>query len=134
MKICVVEDDPAYLFLLKEVIKSVDINLDVISFVNGKPAIDFLSLHVVEADFLPDVIFLDLNMPVMDGWMFLDVFEKLQPGLKKPIPVYVLSSSIAEKDIARANQNKLVVSFLGKPLEDTTLAEIIKRHGFKTKL
>jgi len=67
------------------------------------------------------VLFLDVNMPSMNGWEFLDRFDKLDDRIKNRIKTYILSSSVDKKDIERANQNKYVSHYLIKPLTKETI-------------
>ncbi len=71
----------------------------------------------------PEVIFLDINMPEMDGWEFLDEFAKLDSALKDGIAIYMLSSSQNPDDVIRAVKNPNVKDFLSKPLRIETLKE-----------
>ena len=73
---------------------------------------------------LPEVIFLDIIMPGMDGFQFLDEFEKLSDDIRKRCKIVLLSSSDSFKDLNRANKNKLVKKFLNKPLTIEMLSAI----------
>ena|ERR1700761_9579515 len=67
------------------------------------------------------VLFLDINMPVMNGWEFLERFEELDTAIKNRVKIYILSSSVDKRDIERAKQNKNVVHYLIKPLTKETI-------------
>ncbi len=84
--------------------------------------LDFLKS--AKSDELPEVIFLDIIMPGMDGFQFLDEFEKLDENIRKRCKVVMLSSSDSFKDLNRANKNKLVRKFLNKPLTIEMLSAI----------
>ncbi|MCB0482269.1 MAG: response regulator [Flavobacteriales bacterium] len=90
---------------------------------NGQEAIDLIQASVNES--FPDHIFLDINMPVLDGWGFLDLFDEIGniPG-EKP-KVFMLSSSIDEADTDRANKNPNVTSFISKPLNASKVNQIL---------
>ena len=125
-RLCLIEDDQAFLYLAKIIIQSVDNTIETISFPDGKPAFEFFEQNKKNASLLPDLILLDLNMPQMDGWGFLDAYDKIKVEIGKIIPIYILSSSIAEKDISRAKSNPLIVDFLSKPLEESKFADILR--------
>ncbi len=90
---------------------------------SGEEALKFLRDHASGTD-LPKIIFLDLNMPVMDGFAFLEEFEKLPDNLKAQCKVIVLSSSISPEDINRASTNQYVVKYVNKPLNERYLEAI----------
>ncbi|MBI2419991.1 MAG: response regulator [Ignavibacteriales bacterium] len=96
-------------------------------FFNGKTAIDNLRLIAGEKDKLPDLIFLDLNMPVMDGWQFLDEFTALSDLFAKKIPIYIVSSSIAAEDILRAKSYEVVNEYIVKPVTKEMLINILEK-------
>ena len=70
------------------------------------------------------VLFLDINMPKMDGWEFLEQFKKYSSQIKQQISIYVLSSSVDHRDIEKANANQYVKGFISKPLEYEALVAI----------
>ncbi len=76
------------------------------------------------ADHLPDLIFLDLNMPDFSGWDFLAQFALLQPLFKKPISIYILSSSVDHKEKARALKYSFVGDFYSKPIKRAQLEDL----------
>ena len=124
-KICLIEDDPAFMYLARLIVQTVDNTADILSFDDGSQAFKFLEKNKTDFSSLPDVIFLDLNMPYMDGWAFLDAYDTIKNDFSKTIPIYILSSSISESDISRAASNPLVVEFMSKPFEEQKLAEIL---------
>lgn len=87
------------------------------SFTNGQEALAELEASV-ELGTFPDLIFLDINMPVLDGWGFLEAFSHYPEELKKSCSLYILSSSIDEEDFKRAKTNKDVRDFFSKPLKN----------------
>src|SRR3954465_2646793 len=100
VRVCLIDDDQIYTFGFKKMISLKGINSQVINFGDGYQAITWLS-NPLNNQNLPDVIFLDINMPNMDGWEFLQEFAEIKSHLGKKITIYMLSSSIYLNDIYR---------------------------------
>lgn len=98
----VVDDDLVYHFIIKKLFSKCNVNANTSYFFNGLEAIDDLK-NKVKTDNVPDLILLDINMPVFDGWQFLEEFKKLKENLEKEITVYLVSSS---NDITDFNKYK----------------------------
>ena len=86
--------------------------------------IELMDYLAKKEDDLPQLLFLDLNMPVMDGFTFLFEFEKLPDNVKQNSKIIVLSSSISPEDINRASTNPLVLKYVNKPLNEKYLSAI----------
>ncbi|MGI4022244.1 MAG: response regulator [Janthinobacterium lividum] len=121
--IAVVDDDPIYTKALKNLLVSWKINNPFIFFSNGKEALDFILLKEVSE--LPDILLLDLNMPVINGWGFLENFTTATPQHKKDISIYLVSSSIWDEDLKRAQKVSLIKEFIIKPISKKKLFEIL---------
>ncbi len=91
---------------------------------NGGDVLEFLYANKDNADDLPDMIFLDLNMPIMNGWDFLDRFISIQNTITKPIPIYVISSSIDPVDISKSRKYLSVKDYIIKPMTKLALQKI----------
>ena len=85
-------------------------------FINGTQIIQYLRDRANESEQIPDVMLLDINMPQIDGWKFLEEFKMLKQMLKKTIKIYLTSSSIDPKDIDRAKQEPDLADYIIKPL------------------
>ncbi|AMR29916.1 hypothetical protein A0256_00050 [Mucilaginibacter sp. PAMC 26640] len=123
----IVDDDEIYSFTIERVLARAQIAENVVFFPDGKLAFDFLNENISNPEVLPDMILLDINMPVMNGWGFLDAYATISPRIKKKIVIYMVSSSIAEADLALAKKNKAVTDYLVKPLTINNLIEIAGR-------
>ena len=126
--IYIVDDDGLYTLLLKKKIEKLNICNIILSFKNGEEAIADLRVQIEEQDHLPDIILLDINMPVMNGWEFMDEFSKMSSKLPKEVDIYICSSSIASEDRVRAEANKAIKKYLTKPIETETLLRIAQLH------
>lgn len=124
--IAVVDDDNVYQFTATRTIQATQLANQILQFQNGQEALDYLSCHLKELDILPDIIFLDINMPITDGWMFLDEFNKLKADLGKDILIYMVSSSIDPRDLNRARSNPMVSDYVEKPISLNRFAELLR--------
>jgi CheY-like chemotaxis protein len=120
----IIDDDKLSLKLLTILISKNNFCDDIRSFFNAQAALDELKKNCDENKNLPDAILLDLNMPVMDGWQFLDEFNHLT--LKKEIPIFIVTSSIDPADIEMAKNYKAVKYYINKPITAEKLAALCK--------
>lgn len=111
-----IDDDDTYQFIVKKTIRSTRLVKNIKIFSNGKLAIDFLESVLGNVNEIPDVILLDLSMPVMDGWQFLERYFLLKPRIGKKVVIYVVSSSIDPSDVERAKSISEVTDYFVKPL------------------
>lgn len=123
--VCVVDDDEIYVYGIKKLITLKQLCPNLIEFRNGKDAIDFLT-DPNNTEQLPDVIFLDISMPIMDGWDFMESYAKLKPHLAKKIIVYMVSSSINDEDIQRAKAISDICDYVVKPVTYDKLLELFQ--------
>jgi len=125
LSVFIIDDDEIYQFIVKKTIQKIDGNCEATSFLNGQDAINHFVLNNTGATGVPDVVLLDINMPVMDGWEFLDQYQKLPPTPGGKTRMYVVSSSISAEDKEKALSYPAVADFLSKPLNTTTLASLL---------
>jgi len=123
--LCVIDDDDIYTFTIRKIIKIADVTHNTLFFENGKVALDYFSERKHDAALLPELILLDLNMPVLNGWQFLDKFIEMKPFMQKQITVYIVSSSIDDSDYRRAASIEQVADFLVKPVTVNQLKELV---------
>jgi CheY-like chemotaxis protein len=98
----------------------------VLEFYNGLAAIEFIKENIDDSHVLPDIIFLDINMPVMDGWEFLESFRRIKNKIPKPIAIYMVSSSVDETDMDRARSIEEITEFICKPMTIEKVYEIFQ--------
>ena len=125
-QILCVDDDPITLMLCKKVIVKASFSKEIITSQNGEEALQYFNTLKYAATEHPtknhpQLIFLDLNMPVMGGWEFLDHFNSLEFSEFKNIKVIVLSSTIDPEDIEKSKTYPMVIDFLSKPITSTML-------------
>ena len=96
----------------------------VLMFSDGDQAIHFIEDNANRTDELPDIILLDLNMPVMDGWDFLDSFVRMRPRIGKKINIFIATSSVNPEDQRRAAEISAVSDYVIKPMSDASLARL----------
>lgn len=124
---CIIDDDEIYTFTVKRIIARADIAEQSIFFDNGASAIHFFKENAQNGDILPELILLDINMPQLNGWQFLEEYVKLVPSLAKKTSIFIVSSSIDADDYARAKKYKEVSDFIAKPITVENLRNILAK-------
>lgn len=119
-----VDEDEIDNIINQKIIESSNFAERIEVFRSGQDALDYLHEHNVSTVDLPDLIFLDINMPLMDGFQFLEEFEKQHQNVHDKCRIIMLSSSISPRDIDRAASNKYVKKYLNKPLNARYLEAI----------
>lgn len=125
-KLLCVDDDKITLTLIKLVVNKVAFAEEIITKMNGQEALDYYEelADDTSAEVYPELIFLDLNMPVMGGWDFLDEFAKTFYEKFNQTRVVILSSSTDPEEKARAHKYPMIVDYLSKPLTINALKNI----------
>ncbi|WP_346882379.1 response regulator [uncultured Algibacter sp.] len=129
---CIIDDDNVYVNLVKKIIETKKLCKNLMIFSDGKESIDYfeaLLQNINDESSIPEIIFLDLNMPVMDGWQFLERFTKIKNNFNKTITLYVVSSSINPIDINRAKSLNSVADYLIKPIRINELKAIFEKSA-----
>jgi CheY-like chemotaxis protein len=124
----VVDDDVMYQYIAKQTIESAGFSGTIHIFSNGLEAISAIEHSTGSNGTLPDMIMLDLNMPVMDGWGFLQNFGLLKPRVGKEILIYIVSSSFNPLDVERAKTISDVTGYVVKPITRQRFAEMLERN------
>ncbi|WP_432221179.1 response regulator [Flavobacterium sp. TMP13] len=114
-----IDDDPIALLLCKKVITRFDFSKEIVTAQNGEEALQYfngIKYGTAANRKKPQLIFLDLNMPVMGGWEFLDHFIESDYNQFNTIPVVVLSSTIDPQDVEKSKEYPIIIDFLSKPI------------------
>ena len=125
---CIIDDDPIFIYGTKRMIKETDFCNSIIVFNNGEDALLGLTEAFDIHHELPQVIFLDLNMPIMNGWEFLDEFVKLPNTTLAQTVIYVISSSVDPRDIERVKEYELISNYILKPITPNDLEMVLNTH------
>ena len=126
IKVLLVDDNEATNNYNKRLIMSMGLSEDIHSEINGQKGLDYI-LNCKD-EYLPAVIFLDINMPVLDGFGFLLGYRSLDESKRKSIIVLMLTTSILEDDKVKCNAIKDIKEYLSKPLNKLTLREIWNKY------
>jgi CheY-like chemotaxis protein len=110
-----VDDDPITLMLFKKVVQKAAFAKEIINATNGEEAITLIN-NITNQETKPQLIFLDLNMPIMGGWEFLDLFNASNYFNSNSTKVIILTSTIDPRDIKKSKLYPNVIEFLSKPI------------------
>lgn len=126
-QLTLIDDDDVFVFLTSRMLEKYKL-VDLIKiFDNGYDALVYIKENLDNIEALPDIILLDLSMPIMDGWQFLEEYVKINPRIGKKITIFICSSSISPDDVTRAMNINAVSDFIIKPMTKERLIEMIKK-------
>lgn len=127
-RVILIDDDVNMNFYNEIIIKDTGICTDIIDFQNGKQALDYLK-NEAESEYLKrTIIFLDINMPIMNGWDFIEEYTKLPENQKASAVVTMLTSSLNLDDLNRSKQYEDIKEYVNKPLQKEKVVEIVKKY------
>ncbi|MGY2134945.1 response regulator [Hymenobacter sp. HD11105] len=120
MRTVLIDDNATTVFLTQHLFQRAGLAKGLTTFLSPVEAVAALQQQARSGD-LPQVILLDLNMPLMSGWDVLDALQPLEPHLQGRCAVYILTSSLAPADSTRAREHPLVAGLLHKPLDQAKI-------------
>ncbi|MCB4809277.1 response regulator [Tamlana sp. 62-3] len=132
VNICIVDDDEIYQFTTLQALKKISVEKNIMAFYDGEEAYNFLINNIDDDSKLPDIIFLDINMPIMDGFQFMEEYVKIKPKVGKKILIYMVSSSVDPADIEKAKNIADISDYIIKPVKRGELQAIflkLQREG-----
>ena len=126
-RVLLIDDSAADNYYHKRILRKADVVEEVIIKENGKEALEYLKTVMSNDRFpQPELVFLDINMPVMNGWEFLDAYEKLQLNQKADLVVSMLTTSASPRDRERAKEYDCLMGYEEKPLTVEKVIELVR--------
>jgi CheY-like chemotaxis protein len=127
--VAIIDDDRIFHILTKKMLGITNFASKISEFFDGQEAIDYLIENHDQQEAIPDLIFLDIQMPFLDGWQFLDQFITLT--FEKEITVYIVSSSISTLDHDKSTRYDKVKGFIVKPFPRDKMLEVLEDYMSK---
>ncbi|MEM8887298.1 MAG: response regulator [Bacteroidota bacterium] len=125
-RVMIIDDDEINNFICVKNLKDSGFSDEASFCLRGKDGLE--ELKNAGPDEIPDVIFLDINMPLMNAWEFLEEYNKLASSFEKEVKVFILSSSVYKRDIAKSSEYANVTDYIIKPLNKATLDKVRATH------
>jgi CheY-like chemotaxis protein len=125
----IIDDDPMSSFYIKRLAELGELANIITIYNTAQGAINYLLHHKKTAEHLPDIILLDIYMPEVDGWEFLNQLKEIEDQLIKKAAIYIISSSNHPRDLTRAQSFPDVKAYLQKPVTLDVLKEMVAAAG-----
>ena len=123
-EVCVIDDDKVFHFIIKKLFVKSNLEINPTFYFNGQEAIENIKNNLSLGISLPDLILLDINMPIMDGWQFLDEFREINIESEKTT-IYLISSSDSLSDITKSREYQdQIKEYILKPMTVMDLSKI----------
>lgn len=122
---CIIDDDPISVFGIQKSMRDIDFCDNVVVYRNGQEALAGLTKMLEAGKKLPSIILLDINMPIMDGWEFLEDFVKIPNSNTEEVTIFIISSSIDPRDFLRAKSFSVVNNYIVKPIFKKDLVKLL---------
>lgn len=114
--VCIIDDDHIFVYGAKRLMQEISFCDNILVYDNGQEAIDGLQLLREQGKTFPSIIFLDLNMPILNGWDFLDDILNTSHHELMNTAVYIISSSVDPRDLVRIKDYSVVKNYILKPI------------------
>ncbi len=124
LNLLIIDDDEINIFIINKIVEKTGFDINLVARSNGHQGIEYLKECMEQGQALPRLFLIDINMPVMNGWEFIEAYEKM--GIQQPVDMYILSSSVYENDIEKSKSYDIVKGFISKPLSMERLTELIR--------
>lgn len=125
LTVLLIDDDRIYQFTTQKGMQVANLSVNIISYLNGADAFEYIEKAAKHEADVPGIIFLDINMPVMNGIEFLEAFEGIKDKFTPEIPIYVVSSSADSRDTDAISLFSTVKGYLVKPVQQQKFVEIL---------
>lgn len=122
-----VDDDPTTNFFNKHLVDKMGFFENIHEAMNGQEALEVVKKLMNEGE-VPDMILLDINMPIMNGFEFLDNYQKFDESVRSSVVVCMLTTSLAKEDLERSKNYEMLDDYIDKPLYEAKLKELILKH------
>jgi CheY-like chemotaxis protein len=123
INLLVIDDDEINIFIIKKIVEKTGFDIEMTTKSNGQQGIDFLKHNITNLKPLPHLILIDINMPIMNGWEFVETYCTL--GIDQKVDLYILSSSVYENDIEKTKSYPWLKGFISKPLSVDRLSGLL---------
>ena len=133
VRFIIIDDDRVNNFICKQVIIELVGNVEINTFADPEEGFNYLTKNSSIDPYTTTILFLDINMPSLSGWEFLERLEQHNDGNMSKTKIYMLSSSVNENDILRARSNTLICDYVVKPLNEEFVKNILQTFPLEMK-